>query len=77
MLVGDTASVPLVAFVPVQPPPALHEVALAEDQAMVETLPEAISGGLADSATVGVGFGAGLPDDEVAKSKSMLATTGG
>ena len=42
MLVGDTARVPLVAFVPVQPPEAMHEVALVEDQVTVEILPGVI-----------------------------------
>ena len=53
MLVGDTASVPLVAFVPVQPPEAVHEVALVEDQVTVEMLPEVMLVGLAENATVG------------------------
>ena len=53
MLVGDTARVPLVAFVPVQPPPAVHEVALVEDQVTVEILPELMLVGLAENATVG------------------------
>ena len=53
MLVGDNARVPLVAFVPVQPPAAVHEVALVEDQVTVEILPEVILVGLAENATVG------------------------
>ena len=53
MLVGDTARVPLVAFVPVQPPAAVHEVALVEDQVTVEILPEVMLVGLAENATVG------------------------
>ena len=52
MLVGDTASVPLMAFVPVQPPAAVHEVALVEDQVTVEILPEVMLVGLAENATV-------------------------
>ena len=55
MLVGDTARVPLVAFVPVQPPPAVHEVALVEDQVTIEILPELMLVGFADNATVGAG----------------------
>jgi hypothetical protein len=51
--VGDTARVPLVAFVPVQPPLAVHEIALVEDQVTVEILPEMMLVGLADNATVG------------------------
>ena len=53
MLVGDTASVPLVALVPVQPPPAVQEVALDEDQVTVEILPELMLVGLAEIDTVG------------------------
>jgi hypothetical protein len=52
--VGDTARVPLVAFVPVQPPPAVHARALVEDQVTVEILPELMLVGLAEIATVGV-----------------------
>ena len=77
MLVGDTARVPLVAFVPVQPPAAVHEVALVEDQVTIEIFPEVMLVGLAENATVGVGVGEGLTEPEVPKSKSMLATTGG
>ena len=53
MLVGDTARVPLVAFVPVQLPAAVHEVALVEDQVTIEILPEVMLVGLAENATVG------------------------
>jgi hypothetical protein len=60
VLVGDTASVPLAAFVPVQPLPAVHEVALVEDQVTVEILPELMLVGLAENATVG-GAGKGKP----------------
>ena len=52
MLVGDTARVPLVAFVPVQPPEAVHEVTLVEDQVTVEILPEVMLVGLAENATM-------------------------
>jgi hypothetical protein len=48
--------VPLGAFVPVQPPAAVHEVALVEDQVMVEILPDAMLVGLAENATVGSGL---------------------
>jgi len=75
VLVGDTARVPLVAFVPVQPPEAVHEVTLVEDQVTVEILPEVMLVGLAENATVGGGVGEGLA--VVPRSKSMLATTGG
>jgi hypothetical protein len=54
VLGGDTTRVPLVAFVPVQPPPAVHELALVEDQVAIETLPAVMLFGLAESATVGV-----------------------
>ena len=76
MLVGDTARLPLVAFVPVQPPPAVHEVALVEDQAAIEMLPEVMLVGLAENATVGGAVGEEA-ESAVPKSKSMLATTGG
>ena len=55
MLVGDTVRVPLVAFAPVHPPEAVHEVALVEDQVTVETLPEVMLVGLAEIDTVGAG----------------------
>ena len=74
---GDTVRVPLVAFVPVQPPLAVHEVASVEDQLTVEILPELILVGLADNITVGAGVGDELTGLEVARSRSMLATTGG
>ena len=53
VLGGDTARVPLVAFVPAQPPPAVHDDALVEDQVAIEMLPELMLLGLAESATVG------------------------
>jgi hypothetical protein len=56
VLGGDAVRVPLVAFVPVQPPAAAHEVALVEDQVMVEILPEVTLVGLAEIATVGSGM---------------------
>jgi hypothetical protein len=77
VLFGDTARVPLGAFVPVQPPAPAHEVALVEDQFAIEIWPEVMLVGLAENATVGGGVGEGLTEVEVAKSKSMLATTGG
>ena len=58
MLVGDAARVPLVAFVPLHPPEAVHEVALVEDQVTVEILLDVMLVGLAEIATVGaVGIG--------------------
>ena len=77
MLVGDTARVPLMAFVPVQPPAAVHEVALVEDQVAVEIWPEVMLVGLAENATVGGAVGEGLVGPAVPRSKSILATTGG
>lgn len=50
---GDAAKVPLIAFVPVQPPEAVHEVALVDAQVMTDTLPEAMFVGFAENDTVG------------------------
>ena len=74
VLGGDTARVPLVDFVPVQPPPAVHELALVEDQVAIEIWPELMLVGLAENATVGDTAGEVLAPT---KSKSILATTGG
>ena len=63
MLVGDAARVPLVGFVPLHPPEAVHEVALVEDQVTVEILPDVMLVGFAEIATVGspgVGVGVGV-----------------
>jgi hypothetical protein len=57
--VGDTARVPLVAFVPDQPPLAVHDNALVEDQVTVEVLPDVMLAGLADNVTVGFRYGPG------------------
>lgn len=46
---------PLAALLPDHPPEALHEVALAADQARVERLPEAMVLGLALILTTGAG----------------------
>ena len=79
MLVGDATRVPLVAFVPLHPPEAVHEVALVEDQVTVELLPDVMLVGFDEIVTVGsgVGVGVGLTEPDVPKSKSILATTGG
>jgi hypothetical protein len=73
--------VPLGDFAPVQPPAAIQEDALVEDQFMVDTFPDAMLVGLAENATVGAGLGEGVgegfPEAGVPKSKSILATTGG
>jgi hypothetical protein len=74
---GDTPRVPLVAFVPVQPPPAVHAVALVEDQVAIEIWPELMLVGLAENATVGSAAGGGLAVPVVPTSKSILVTTGG
>ena len=63
MLVGDTARVPLVAFVPLHPPEAVHKVALGADQVTVELLPDVMLAGLAEIVTVGddgIGVGVGV-----------------
>ena len=54
MLVSDAARVPLVAFVPLHPPEAMHENALVEDQVTVEILPDVMLVGLAEIVTVGL-----------------------
>jgi hypothetical protein len=51
--VGETLSVPLVAFVPDQPSLAVQEVASVLDQVRVEEAPGAIDVGLAERVTVG------------------------
>ena len=60
MLVGDAATLPLVAFVPLHPPAAVHEVALVEDQVTVELLPDVMLAGLAEIVTAGGGGDAGI-----------------
>ena len=52
MLVGDTAKVPLVAFLPFHPPEAVQKIALVEDQVTVETLPGVMLAALAQIVTV-------------------------
>jgi len=53
--VGETDCVPEIAFVPVQPPDAVQEVALVEDQERVEDWPEVIEEGEEERETVGAG----------------------
>lgn len=55
MLAGLTVNVPLVAWVPVQPPLAVQEFALVLDHVRVELLPDATVAGVADKLTVGAG----------------------
>ena len=56
MLVGDAARVPLVAFVPLHPPEAMHDNASVEDQVTVEILPDVMLVGLAEIVTGGGGM---------------------
>jgi hypothetical protein len=51
--VGETLCVPLVAFVPVQPPLAVQEVAFVLDHVNIELAPDAMVVGFADNVTVG------------------------
>ena len=51
---------PDVAFAPVHPPEAVHELALVEFHVSVEELPEVTEVGLADNMRVGVGDGGGV-----------------
>ena len=44
---------PLIGFVPLHPPEAVHEVALVEDQVTVEVLPDVMLVGLAEIVTAG------------------------
>jgi hypothetical protein len=55
---------PETAFVPDQPPEAVHEVALVELQVRVEALPDVTVVGLADIKTVGAAAGGVDPDGE-------------
>jgi len=50
---GETLSVPLVAFVPDQPPLAVQEVASVLDQVSIKEPPGAIAVGLAERVAVG------------------------
>jgi len=54
VLVGDAARVPLVAFVPLHPPEAMHDNASVEDQVTVEILPDVMLVGLAEIVTMGL-----------------------
>jgi hypothetical protein len=55
---GPTGSLPEVAFAPLQPPLAVHDVALVDDQVSVEVPLTETEVGFADSVTVGAGGGA-------------------
>jgi hypothetical protein len=56
---GLTAREPEVALAPDQPPDAVHELALADDQLSVDDWPAVMLAGDADSDTVGADGGAG------------------
>ena len=58
--VGETDCVPEVCFDPLQPPLAVQDVALVEDQVRVEEDPELILEGVAVMDTVGWGVGGGV-----------------
>jgi hypothetical protein len=68
VLAGDTARKPAGAFVPVQPPEAVHEIALVEDQVTIEILPAVMLVGLAENATVGV------PQNSTANTAGEVST---
>ena len=53
---------PEIALAPDQPPEAVQEVALVEDQVSVDAAPLATEVGFAVSDTVGTGGGGGAPD---------------
>jgi hypothetical protein len=53
--VGVTVAVPLVAFVPLHAPLAVHDVAFVLDHVSVEDWPSAIDVGLSETVTVGAG----------------------
>jgi hypothetical protein len=72
VLGGDTIRLPLVGFVPDHPPPAVHEVALVEDQLACDTWPEVILVGFAENATVG---GETLPPPGAAGAPPAPAST--
>jgi hypothetical protein len=71
VLVGDAAKVPLVAFVPLHPPEAVHEVALVDDQVTVELLPDVMLVGFAEIVTVGGGIGVGVGVDTVTDAEQL------
>jgi len=70
---------PEVALVPVQPPEAVQEVMLAEDQVSIEVPPLVTDVGIAASDTVGVvGAAAGADSDTAVppQAESTMASTG-
>ena len=58
---ADVVFVPLTGIVPLQPPEAVHEVALVASQISLASLPLVICAGLAESETAGVGAEDVLP----------------
>lgn len=58
---GDTTKLPLIGLVPVHPPEDIHDVALADDQEIVDEPPAFMLVGLADNVTVGTGGGGVVP----------------
>jgi hypothetical protein len=67
VLVGVTLRLPLVGSLPLHAPPAVHDVAFAEDQLKVALLPEIMVEGLAEKVTVGT-------EPEVMVKVAVLAT---
>jgi hypothetical protein len=59
VVVGETDSVPLVAFVPFQPPDAVHELVFVEFQVSAVELPFVIVVDAAERSTVGAAGGGG------------------
>ncbi len=57
--VGETDRVPLSAFVPLQPPEAVHEATFKVDHERVAEEPEVIEVGEAESESIGAGVGVG------------------
>jgi hypothetical protein len=70
VLVGDAVRVPLVAFVPLHPPEAMHVNASVEDQVTVEILPDVMLVGLAEIVTVG------LPKPPIWETAGEASTNG-
>ena len=74
--VGDTPSVPLVAFVPAQLPLAEHAVAFLLDQVRVKLVPEVMVVLLAANAAVGAGVGVGAGVDPCPAAATTVIDVG-